>query len=258
MRRRTIAKSKNMMEISDHITGNSYIGIPGKKIRSKRENVTPEAVRKNNIRLAEKRLRLLIDMNFKADDYYLTLTFKDKQSEKEAKEKIVKFFRKIRDAFNKEKHICKYIYIMEVQGRIHFHALLNRGIELSTQLLKKWWPHGYTKIEFYRGEAEDAIGLAKYFLKERKSEMANHMIHKKWVSSKTLEQPEVKTKTIKATEWRQEIKIPNGYYLDKDSVYEGINNYGFPFRTYRLIRLPEWRAKDEQAKSAKTLSVLRE
>ena len=161
MRRRTTIKSKNMMEISDHVTGNSYYGKPGKKVRSERKQVTPEVIRKNNLRMAEKQLRLLIDMNFKADDYYLTLTFKDEEDESEAKDKIRKFFRKVRELFQKAEQTCKYIYVMEKQGRIHFHALLSRGIELTSQLLKKLWPHGYTKIEYYRGEAEDAIGLAK-------------------------------------------------------------------------------------------------
>lgn len=260
MRRRTTITSKNMIEVSDHITGNSYYGKPGRKIRSERKQVTPEVIRKNNLRMAEKQLRLLIDMNFKADDYYLTLTFKNEKDELDAKEMIRKFFRKVRDLFNKKKTICKYIYVMEKQGRIHFHALLSRGIELTTQLLKKLWPHGYTKIEYYRGEAEDAIGLAKYFMKERKSDIDHKdaQIRKKWVSSTNLEKPEVKKKILKATEWRKDIKVPNGYYLDKDSVYEGVNNYGFPFRTYRLIRLPDWRGEYEQRKSTKALSVLRE
>ena len=96
-----------MIEVSDHITGNSYYGKPGRKIRSERKQVTPETIRKNNLRVAEKQLRLLIDMNFKADDYYLTLTFKNEQHESDAKEKIRKFFRKVRDLFNKEEETCK-------------------------------------------------------------------------------------------------------------------------------------------------------
>ena len=75
---------------------------------------------------------------------------------------------------------------------------------------------------------------------------------------KNLDKPKVESKTIKATEWRKEIKVPQGYYLDKDSVYEGINNYGYPFRTYRLIRLTKWSEIYAKRKSTETMSILRE
>lgn len=260
MRRRTVIESKNIREVTDSITGNSYLGKIGKKFRSEKQHVTPEMIRKNNIRIAEKKLRLLIDMNFIEDDYYLTLTFRDDPDETEAKNRMTKFIRRLRARFKKENESCKYIYIMERQGKIHFHMLLNQGIRLNTKILKQLWEYGYTKIEYYRGEAEDAIGLAKYFMKERKSDIDHRdaQIRKKWVSSNNLEKPKVKKKILKATEWRKDIKVPNGYYLDKDSVYEGVNNYGFPFRTYRLIRLPDWRGEYEQRKSTKAMSVLRE
>ena len=83
-------------------------------------------------------------------------------------------------------------------------------------------------------------------------------VSKKWVSSTNLDKPKVESKTIKATEWRKEIKVPQGYYLDKDSVYEGINNYGYPFRTYRLIRLTKWSEIYAKRKSTETMSILRE
>ena len=233
MRRRTVIESKNIREVTDSITGNSYLGKIGKKSRSERQHVTPEMIRKNNIRIAEKKLRLLIDMNF---------------------------VRRLRARFKKENEPCKYIYIMERQGKTHFHMLLNQGIRLNTKILKQLWEYGYTKVELYRGEAEDAIGLAKYFIKERKMDIQGSPTHasKKWVSSTNLDKPKVESKTIKATEWRKEIKVPQGYYLDKDSVYEGINNYGYPFRTYRLIRLTKWSEIYAKRKSTETMSILRE
>lgn len=260
MRRRTVIESKNIREVTDSITGNSYLGKLGKKSRSEKQHVTPEMIRKNNIRIAEKKLRLLIDMNFVEDDYYLTLTFRDDPDETEAKNRMTKFIRRLRARFKKENELCKYIYIMERQGKIHFHMLLNQGIRLNTKILKQLWEYGYTKLELYRGEAEDAIGLAKYFIKERKMDIQGSPTHasKKWVSSTNLDKPKVESKTIKATEWRKEIKVPQGYYLDKNSVYEGINNYGYPFRTYRLIRLTKWSEIYAKRKSTETMSILRE
>lgn len=230
-----------MMEISDHMTGKSIIRRNGKRVRAKKEKVTPEAMRRNNVRMARRKLRLLIDNNFTAGDFYVTLTFSDMPTVEEAKESIRKFNRKLRGLYKKEGLEFKYIYVVEGKKRIHFHMLINQGINLNPILMKELWPHGYTKIELYRGEAEDAINLAKYFLKEKemaveKSTQAE-LMKQKWVSSKNLEKPKEERKILKASEWRKDIKVPNGYYLDKDSVYEGVNSYGYPFRVYRLIKL---------------------
>lgn len=261
-RRRTILKSKNMMEISDHMTGNSVVRKHGRRVRAKKEKVTPEAMRKNNLRIARRKLRLLIDNNFNAGDYYLTLTFKERLSIDEAKDCIRKFNRRLRGLYQKANIELKYLYVMEGKIRFHFHMLINQGIQISPILLKELWPHGYTKIEFYRGEAEDAINLANYFLKEKEMAIDKasqaELIKQKWVSSKNLVKPEEEKKILTASEWRKEIQVPKGYYLDTDSVYEGVNNFGYPFRTYRLIKLQDWSEVCEKRKSTKALSILRE
>ena len=261
-RRRTILKSKNMMEISDHMTGNSVVRKHGRRVRSKKEKVTPEAMRKNNLRIARRKLRLLIDNNFNAGDYYLTLTFKERLSIDEVKDCIRKFNRRLRGLYQKANIELKYLYVMEGKIRFHFHMLINQGIQISPILLKELWPHGYTKIELYRGEAEDAINLANYFLKEKEMAIDKasqaELMKQKWVSSKNLVKPEEEKKILTASEWRKEIQVPKGYYLDTDSVYGGVNNFGYPFRTYRLIKLQDWSEVREKRKSTKALSILRE
>lgn len=261
-RRRTILKSKNMMEISDHMTGNSVVRKHGRRVRAKKEKVTPEAMRKNNLRIARRKLRLLIDNNFNAGDYYLTLTFKERLSIDEAKDCIRKFNRRLRGLYQKANIELKYLYVMEGKIKFHFHMLINQGIQISPILLKELWPHGYTKIELYRGEAEDAINLANYFLKEKEMAIDKasqaELMKQKWVSSKNLVKPEEEKKILTASEWRKEIQVPKGYYLDTDSVYEGVNNFGYPFRTYRLIKLQDWSEVREKRKSTKALSILRE
>lgn len=261
-RRRTILKSKHMMEISDHMTSNSVVRKHGRRVRAKKEKVTPDAMRRNNLRIARRKLRLLIDNNFDVGDYYLTLTFKDQPSIEEAKDCIRKFNRKLRGLYKKANIELKYLYVMEGKIRFHFHMLINQGTNINPILLKELWPYGYTKIEIYRGEAEDAIHLASYFLKEKemaveKSSQAE-LMKQKWVSSKNLVKPIEEKKILKASEWRHDIQVPKGYYLDADSVYEGVNNFGYPFRIYRLIKLQDWSEVREQRKQVKALSILRE
>ncbi|WP_288760545.1 hypothetical protein [uncultured Veillonella sp.] len=238
MRKRKIIKSKNMTEIYDSLFIRSYQGH-GKKPRLPRRKPTAEEVKKNNLRMAKAKLRMLIDNNFREDDYYLTLTFKKELAPDESKKAIQKFVRDLRKRYRRVGKELKYIYIAEEKGRLHFHMLVNREIELTTSLMRKLWPYGFTEIKYYRGAAEDAIAMAEYFTKERNIENDNseRIFKRTWVKSNNVHPPEEKVKVMKATEWRREVNVPQGYYMDKDSYIEGVNNAGYPFRFYRLIKI---------------------
>lgn len=238
MRKRKIIKSKNITEIYDSLFIRSYQGH-GKKPRLPRRKPTAEEVKKNNLRMAKAKLRMLIDNNFREDDYYLTLTFKKELAPDESKKAIQKFVRDLRKQYRRVEKELKYIYIAEEKGRLHFHMLVNREIELTTSLMRKLWPYGFTEIKYYRGAAEDAIAMAEYFTKERNIENDNseRIFKRTWVKSNNVHPPEEKVKVMKATEWRREVNVPQGYYMDKDSYIEGVNNAGYPFRFYRLIKI---------------------
>lgn len=239
MRRRRIVKSRNITEIYDSLNIRSYQG-KGKKPRLPRQKPTAEDVKRNNLRMAKAKLRMLIDNNFVEDDYYLTLTFKQELDHAECKKAIQKFVIDLRKQYKKQTKELKYIYFAEEKGHIHFHMLVNRGIELTTNMMRKLWPYGFTKIEYFRGDAEDAIRLAEYHTKERNvsdDTDTPRVFKRTWVKSNNVQPPEEKIKVLKATEWKHEVKVPNGYYLDKESYYEGVNNAGYPFRFYRLIKI---------------------
>lgn len=239
MRRRRIVKSRNITEIYDSLYIRSYQG-KGKKPRLPRQQSTAEDVKRNNLRMAKAKLRMLIDNNFVEDDYYLTLTFKNQLDPDECKKSVQKFVRDLRKQFKKQSKELKYIYFAEEKGHIHFHMLVNRSIELTTNMMRKLWPYGFIKIEYFRGDAEDAIRLAEYHTKERNAfdDTARQRIFKRtWVKSNNVKQPEEKIKILKATEWKHDVKVPQGYYLDKESYFEGVNNAGYPFRFYRLIKI---------------------
>lgn len=239
MRKRKIVKSKNMTEIYDSLFIRSYQG-KGKRPRLPKQKPTVEDVRRNNLRMAKAKLRMLIDNNFVEDDYYLTLTFKNQLDPDECKKAIQKYVRDLRKQYKQQSKELKYIYFAEEKGHIHFHMLINRSIELTTNMMRKLWPYGFIKIEYFRGDAEDAIRLAEYHTKERNvfdDTDEPRVFRRTWVKSNNVQPPEEKTKILKATEWKNEVKVPNGYYLDKESYFEGVNNAGYPFRFYRLIKI---------------------
>lgn len=240
MRKRKIIRSRNITEVYDSLNIRSYQG-KGKKPRLPRQKPTTEDIKRNNLRMAKAKLRMLIDNNFVEDDYYLTLTFKQELDPAKSKKAIQKFVIDLRKQYKKQTKELKYIYFAEEKGHIHFHMLVNRGIELTTNMMRKLWPYGFIKIEYFRGDAEDAIRLAEYHTKERNISDDNtdiqRVFKRTWVKSNNVQPPEEKIKILKATEWKHEVKVPNGYYLDKESYYEGVNNAGYPFRFYRLIKV---------------------
>lgn len=243
MRKQRIIQSRNMTEVYDSLFIKSYQG-KGRKPRLPKQKVTPEEVKRNNLRMAKAKLRMLIDNNFTQDDYYLTLTFKHEVDPEEAKKAIKKFIRDVRKEYKKQGKELKYIYIAEERGKIHFHLLINHEIEITTVMMRKLWSHGFTDIRLYRGTAEDAIAMAEYFTKERKvvdeDNEKEKAFNRTWIKSNNVKPPEEKVRTVRATEWKAEVNVPDGYYLDKESYMEGVNNMGYPYRFYRLIKLSKW------------------
>lgn len=240
MRKRKKIFSRNMIEVTDYQSSKLY----GRgKTRQKRKLPTPYEVKKNNERLAESRLRLLIDNNFSPGDYYLTLTYREQPTWEEAKKDIRNFIRRLGDRYKAKEKSLKYIYVVEGTSRIHFHLLINKAFEIYPDDMEKLWTYGYFEQKIYQGKAEDAIRMASYFVKEIYSEEKAAVFKRRWTSSKNLIKPKEKVETLPSTEWAKDIKVPNGYYLDKDSLYEGINIAGYPFRVYRLIKLRDKRIR---------------
>lgn len=235
MRKRKKLISRTMTYVTDYCSRHNYAKH---QRRAPRAKPTPVSMEKSNKRNAEIKLRLLIDNNFKAGDYYLTLTFKKAVDWEEAKKAIQKFNRSMRRKFKAKDVPYKYIYVAEGKSRIHFHLLINHGIKLYPNDIRQCWPHGLFEIKMYQGESEDAKRLASYFVKEERTyKNKNEAFHRRWNSSTNLEKPKEKVEIMKSDFWSDAIKAPAGYYLDKDSLFEGVTMEGYPFRVYQLIKI---------------------
>ncbi|TWH49620.1 hypothetical protein [Sporomusa sp. KB1] len=208
-----------------------------KRPRSKNRKKTTETQKKHNDRRSRKSLYLLICANYKADDLYLTLTYGGEAPPPEkAKEHIDKFLRALRRLHHKHGVPLKYIITTEM-NRIHHHMLIN-NIGLSiTQIKKLWDKHGFSKIQLFGGEPEDCKRLANYMEKDLKKQPKNHK--RNWNCSQNLIHPKPIKIIVPASTWREPIKPPKGYYLDKDSVMRGETEAGYPYLHYQLIKLLE-------------------
>jgi len=47
----------------------------------------------------------------------------------------------------------------------------------------------------------------------------------------------VKVETLKSNNWSNYIEPPKGYYVETDSIVNGVSLEGYPYRFYRLIKI---------------------
>ena len=222
---------KNSIEIEEYVDGR--FGAKGKK-REEKKKVTPEQVKRQNQLNKAKNCRRRIKNNFEEDDYYWTLTFKKEQRPEtldEAKKIWTKLQRKLRDEYKRQKKKFKWIISIEKgkRGAIHFHLITNR-IEDGDRFMKKLWTYGsiYLRLLYDNG---DYKALADYMTKAAGDGEESYYSH-----SRNLPIPEPRVKRLKG-EWK-DIEPYKGYYIDKESIVEGINPVtGYKYRHYTMIRI---------------------
>lgn len=204
-------------------------GAPGQK-RQKRKKPTPEQIAQQNQRNREKYYRRLIKWNFRPEeDYWVTFTYRKEsrpESRKEANKKMENFRECMKRLYKKAGIEMKWICITEIgsKGAVHHHMIMNRIPELDKSLEKKW-KHGHVcmKILYKDGDFRE---LAQYLCKQSRVTRSRNLVEY---------EPEIRP--MKRGTWPEEIKVPKGYYLDKNSVVEGINMFGYRYRHYTIRKI---------------------
>ena len=212
--------------------------------RGERIKPTPEQVKRNNEKMAIKKLTRLMIGNFTSDDWHVVLTYDaaSRPDPETAKAYLQRFIRKMRDYYKKSGAKFKWIAVTEYHSHAIHHHLVMNGIEGIGKLLQKMWPHGGKHMTpLY--ENRDFQGLAEYFVKETKKTFDDpaNPFRQRYTCSRNLEHPVERTEVVNASSWREEPTVPDrlreqGYVLDKDSVETGFDSFGFPFQEYSFIR----------------------
>ena len=211
---------------------------PGK--RKKASKPTPEAQKKLNQRKAEDRLTWLMNGNFEDGDYHIVLS-----NHLDPPKSIEEFQKRITNCIRKLRRInpsIKYIYVKEIgpKGSKHVHMVI-KGVSLEE--IKSAWPFGSINAEplYTKGQYRKlASYFVKYALKTEQTELSlGEKVGKRWYASQNLTKPKIKREIIFAHKFREEPKIPRGYYLDKESEQSGVSEYtGYEYYTYTLIKGP--------------------
>ena len=239
--KRKIYRFKNAIEVEEYHTGR--FGAPGQR-RRKKENETPAEVEKINQKHRETTCRRKLRANFDVNDYFTDLTYeKDRRPEDmdQAKRDWQRFLRKVRKEYEARGYPLKWIRNIEVGTRNawHIHLVINR-IPDTDLILRRAWTHGkvYNELLYEKGEFAN---LAAYITKTPKTDP--RLREASYSASRNLPIPEPEEKVIfRWPTWKENPTIRKDtartWYIDKDSIYEGVNKFGYRFRRYTLLR---WR-----------------
>lgn len=220
--------------------------------REKRRKATPEAMERANHRMREKRALLLLRNNFRPGDCYQTHTWSPDRRPPDmetAVREMTNFWKRVKRKYGKYGAELKYMANIEVglRGAWHVHIVVNevhdgKGLPVASAILRSCWKGGSIKDTKELREEGNFRNLASYLVKDEKSD-PGAVTDVKHMRSRNLVMPEEEVKEYTRRQvmdrrgaWK-EIKVPEGYYLEKESVYEGINLFtGYPYRSYSLIR----------------------
>ena len=210
--------------------------------RCEKRKRTPEEMKRANQRRKEEKARRLIWANFEPGDYVRTLTFKKDRRPKDMKEAQsikARFLRQLAREYGKRYYKLLWIANIECtpKGAWHIHLICNR-IEGGGDIIKDLWRQ-YGGV--YDQELADIQGkdIGAYITKSPDStDDGDHkVIESKYSHSRNLTVPEPKRTEISGWRMSDAPRVPKGFYLDKDSMYEGVNMAGYQYRTYIIRRL---------------------
>ncbi|MCI1959161.1 MAG: hypothetical protein LKJ25_06015 [Clostridia bacterium] len=215
-----------------------------KKTNYENLSLSPEQIEKINEANAKRKATREINANFKGGDYHLVLTYKKelRPTPKFAKKYIKKFLRALRKEYKKIGSELKYFQVTEYKNKaIHHHLVINsvEGVSID-KVVNRLWNYGRVKFSIL-DDTGQYKQLAEYLIKETsktfREKDGGQM--QRWSCSKNLIIPKPKVEKINAKTWSDNPKPKKGYYIEKDSVYNGTNPFtGGIYQRYTMIKLP--------------------
>ena len=209
--------------------------------RSENKHKTPEAVKRVNQRRAEVTLRRLMNTNYQDGDFLIRLDFHKWQpiDSIEMQRMISTAIRRLKRLYEKQGQELKYIYVKEIgpRGSRHIHMMVNRT---DTEILRTWWQYGAIHIDPLCSEGQYRK-IAAYFIKyaAKTEETEGKLVGKRWYASQNLKKPKIRKRVVKASTFKKKVKELPGWYLDKETLRDGVSELGFEYFEYTLIAIKE-------------------
>lgn len=227
---------KNAIEVEEYHSGR--YGAPNQK-RKPKVKPTPEQVKKRNQYNKEKTARRKLRQYFDVNDYLVDYTYRKEERPSDTAEAKADFKRAMRIArkeYRKRGYELKWMRNIEVgtKNAWHIHFVVNR-IPDTDIILKEAWDKGkvITQLLYEKGEFAE---LASYITKTPDTD--NRLKESSYSTSRNLPLPEPEVFIHYRFPTWDEVKIPEGFYLDKKSFKEGVNPFtGYKYRVYTLLRI---------------------
>lgn len=182
-------------------------------LRAAKKNQTPEKQRRLNEQRAMHQLVLLMDTNFGAGDYHLTLTYAGEEPDlRRCKKDVRNFLNRVKRQREKRGlEDLKYIYTIghDKNERIHVHMVLNGGIDRET--LEKIWSQdktgktrGRTNAMILQPDDHGLQGIASYLYRQNAGARARgeHQGERSWCASRNLKKPKTRRRDSKCSKAR--------------------------------------------------------
>lgn len=221
--------------------GSDYKGyrVPVKK-------KTTEEIAEANMRQAARKLARKINANFKPGDWHVVLTYrkKNRPDSQMAHKTIKKLLDKLRDKYKKNGFALKYVLVTEYENKaIHHHMIINNvndGEETTSDYIRTLWKsNGNPKfVPLYdNGEYKQ---LADYLIKETEKTFREKgsPVRQRYSCSRNLVTPKPHSR-LRTTKngWKMNPKPRPGYYIDQDTLYNGMDKLGYLYQRYVMIKL---------------------
>lgn len=208
------------------------------RLRQAKKNETPEKQQIQNDKRSRRRLILMLEANFRAEeDYHITLTYAEECANLERCQKDIRnFFGRIRRAREKKSlGELQYLYAIghDENQRLHVHVIMNGGLDRDE--IERIWGKGYANCLRLQEYGNGLQGIASYLYKQndRQKKQRNRKYLRSWSGSRNLKQPKIRTSDTKMNNSRVKIvafdfrnaaketmeKVYPGYTYEQCEVY---------------------------------------
>lgn len=252
--KRVTQKFRNVIEVEEYLDGR--YGAPGEK-RKEKKKATPEEMEQVNQWNREKKARWRLREYFDVNDYLFTLTYSRNARPPDmvaAKAQFKEFYTCAKKEYKKRGYELRWLRNIECTptGNWHVHVILNR-IPDTDIIIEDAWRHGKVKDKQLLYAEGEFRKLAQYITKNPRTQekyveegILDHKItESSFSASRNMPLPEPEIDHIK--KWQKEPRPKRGWYIEKESYFEGINKVtGYPYRHYTMIRIERIR-RDERS-----------
>ena len=208
--------------------------------RSAKSQESKAAVEKHNLKKTIFNLFLLLCANFNTGDWNITLTYAKglRPTPEMSKDIVADFFKKLKAWCKKQNRPCRYIWLTHIgsRGGIHHHVILPKWIPYD--VLCDLWKYGQVQTGHPLYGNNQYQELASYLIRGTQGEtLLRTKGRRRYNPSHGLKRIEPKREWVHASKWKKEPKPPKGWMIKKDSLFNDVDIWGFPYQAYTLVKI---------------------